>query len=571
MSDITTEATDLSTTVPREDPTPFGWLNTADHKRIGRLFIGTSLMFLGLGLILDLLVRLDLTDDSDFVALDADTFGQLFVFGRESLVFLFLIPVFLGLAIYLVPLQVGASNLAFPRAGAAAFWGWLVSAGVFVGAYAGNGGPYGGWDDGVDLYMLALGGMVVSLLIGYIAVATTVLTERSPGMFLDRAAPFAWSTLVTASMLVVSLPVLLGQLVILYVDHRYGHVFLGGNFGIWGRIDWVVKTPTMFIYLVPVLGVAAEVVIATARRRVLEPLAMYFTIGLVGLFGFGAWMNFSITNEGSDLGDGFEGVVLVALYGGAALGATALVALLGFALFQSRKSLKLGGLNTSVLGVLGAGKFVVAAALYGLLGAGVDWLEIAGRGNDGNPYLRDTTWATGQQSILIYGAGLLGLVAALHWWAPKIWGRTLNDLLGKLTLLLIAVGATLATLGPALSGLLYDQPDLAYLDPAQTSLYAEAVDGGGAEAMAWLGTAGLLVVIAGALLFMLNLVVSLVLRNGTKADSDPWDGAAPEWMLDSPPRPGVLDALPDLDSGTPLLDMAEAGGDEQDAAEEVKV
>jgi len=137
--------------------------------------------------------------------------------------------------------------------------------------------------------------------------------------------------------------------------------------------------------------------------------------------------------------------------------------------------------------------------------------------------------------------------------------------------LLIAVGATLASLGPALSGLLYDQPDLAYLDPAQTSLYAEAVDGGGAEAMAWLGTAGLLVVIAGALLFMLNLVVSLVLRNGTKADSDPWDGAAPEWMLDSPPRPGILDALPDLDSGTPLLDMAEAGGDEQDAAEEVKV
>jgi heme/copper-type cytochrome/quinol oxidase subunit 1 len=360
-------------------------------------------------------------------------------------------------------------------------------------------------------------------------------------------------------------------LVILYVDHRYGHVFLGGNFGIWGRIDWVVKTPTMFIYLVPVLGVAAEVVIATARRRVFEPLAMYFTIGLVGLFGFGAWMNFSITNEGSDLGDGFEGVVLVALYAGAALGATALIALLGFALFQSRKSLKLGALNTPVLSVLGAGKFVVVAAVYGLVGAGVDWLEIAGRGNDGNPYLRDTTWTAGQQSILIYGAALLGLVAALHWWAPKIWGRTLNDSLGKLTFLLIAVGATLASLGPALSGLLYDQPDLVYGDPAQTSLYAETVDGGGAEAMAWLGTAGILVVIAGALLLKLNLVVSLVLRKGKQADSDPWDGAAPEWMLESPPTPGALDALPDLDSGTPLLDMADAAADEQDAVEEVKV
>ena len=141
------ENTDASTSpgVPAEDPTPFGWLTTADHKRTGRLFIVSALLFLVLGVVLDLLVRLDLTSASKFVSLDVDSFAQGFAFSREALVLLFLIPVFLGVAIYMVPLQIGASNLAFPRAATASFWIWKISAVVLIGAYLGNGGPYGGW------------------------------------------------------------------------------------------------------------------------------------------------------------------------------------------------------------------------------------------------------------------------------------------------------------------------------------------------------------------------------------------------------------------------------------------
>ena len=562
MSENTTAST--SPGVPVEDPTPFGWLTTADHKRTGRLFIICSLLFLVLGAVFDLLVRLDLTSATDFVSLGADSFAQGFAFSREALTLLFLIPVFLGLSMYMVPLQIGASNLAFPRAATASFWTWQISAIVLIGAYLGNGGPYGGWANGVDLHLLALSGLVVALLLGAISVATTIMTMRSPGLYMDETPPFTWSSLVSASMLIVSLPVLLGQIAILYIDHRYGRVFLLGNYGIWERIDWIHRTPQLFIYVVPVLGVAAEVVLAAARRRVFEPLAMYFTIGLVGLFGFGAWTNFAITGEGADIIDGFEGVVLVALYGGALLGTVGLLGLLGLAVIQNRKLPKL---STSLVAVFGAGTLVLVGAFVGLLGAAGDWLEIAGRGNDGNPQLRMTTWVTGQQSVLIYGAGLLGLLAALHWWAPKIWGRQLNELLGLLNLLVIGAGALLAFIGPTLSGLLTEQPDFVYADPSATAIYSGWVDDSGAAGLSSIGAAGVAILIAGVALLLLNLFVSVGLKKGAQATDDPWGAQSPEWMLPSPPPMGEPEELPMLTSGTPLLDSAEAEAE----AEEVPV
>ena len=552
MSENTTAST--SPGVPVEDPTPFGWLTTADHKRTGRLFIVCSLVFLVLGAVLDLLVRLDLTSSTDFVTLGSDSFAQGFAFSREALTLLFIIPAFLGVSMYMVPLQIGAANLAFPRAATASFWAWKVSAIVLMGAYLGNGGPYGGWANGVDLHLLALSGLVISLLLGSISVATTIMTMRSPGLYMDETPPFTWSSLVSTSMLVVSLPVLLGQIAILYIDHRYGRVFLLGNYGVWERIDWIHRTPQLFIYVVPVLGVAAEIVLATARRRVFEPLAMYFTIGLVGLFGFGAWTNFAITGEGADIIDGFEGVVYVGLYGGALLGTLGLLGLLGLALIQNRKLPKI---STSLLAALGAGKLVLVGAFIGLIGAAVDWLEIADRGNDGNPQLRMTTWVTGQQSVLIYGAGLLGLLAAIHWWAPKIWGRQLNELVGMLNFLVIGTGTLLAFAGPALSGLLTEQPDFVYADPEATALYADWIDDSGAEGLSAIGAVGVAILIAGTCLLLLNLFVSVGLKKGPQADDDPWGAQSPEWMLPSPPPMGEIDELPMLTSGTPLLDSTE--------------
>ncbi len=570
-----------------EDKGPAGWLHTSDHKRIGRMFITMSLLFAGFALVLDFLVRLDLISDNDSPVLGFDSFAQIFVLTREALVLLVLIPLFLGLAIYLVPLQIGAANVAFPRAAAASFWGWLVSAGVLLGAYVGNGGPYGGWQNGVDLHLLALAGLVLSLLAGAVTVGTTVLTMRSPGLFLDDTPPFSWSALVTASMLTVTLPVLLGQITILYLDHRYGEVFLDGNAGIWQRVDWVYQTPQLFIYVVPVLGVVAEIMLAVARRRVFEPLALYFTIGLVGLFGFGAWANFGITTEGADIVDGAEGIVLVALYAGAAVGVATLLGLLGFTVMQSRSQArklarqqadaqtpdtssapanKPSKASTAVLAALAAGQLLLLALVIGLLGAVADWLNIAGRGVDGNAPLRFTTFVTGQMSLLAYGAGLLAALAALYWWAPKIWGTKLLEPVGCLSVIAVGFGAFAAWLGPVLSGAFAEQPEFVYHDPTLTTNYQSLVDSTTASGFTALGLVGVILIFAGFALTVLNLLRSLMLRSkqagtdqaspdqaGTGLGSDPWGALSPEWLLDSPPLPGHPETLPVLTTGMPLL------------------
>ncbi len=559
MTDATTSAAHPrgSAVAPSaEDPTAFGLLNTTDHKRIGRLFIGASLIFALAGTIADVLVRFDLASDNGHTVLNAETFTQVFMFTRDSLVFGMLLPFFLGVAIYIVPLQVGAPNIAFGRAAALSFWGWLVSFGVLVGAYIGNGGPAGGWEAGVRLHLLALAGLVLSLIVGAICVAVTTLTMRAPGMYMDRTPPFAWSALVTASMLVVSLGVVLGQIVLLYIDHRYGRHFLGGNYGIWPRIDWMYRTPQLFIYVVPVLGVAAEIMLAAARRWVFEPLALYFTLGLVGLFGFGAWANFGIapdgvSPEGIDIVDGLEGIVLVALYGGASAGVVGLLGLLGFTLWQGRKWPRP---TTALLAAVGAAKLVAVAAFVGLIGAGVDWLEIAGRGVDGNAPLRFTTWVTGQQSLLIYGAGLLGVLAALHWWAPKIWGCRLSEVVGWASFAAISTGTFLAWLGPTLSGVFTEQPQFVYFQPELTSIYASQVDASGAEGLSALGGIGVLIVVVGVLFVALNLLVSIGRGKDAQISADPWGGLTPEWLTDSPPPLGPSEVLPELSSGTPLLD-----------------
>ena len=248
-------------------------------------------------------------------------------------------------------------------------------------------------------------------------------------------------------------------------------------------------------------------------------------------------------------------MVLVALYGGALLGTLGLLGLLGLAVIQNRKLPKI---STSLLAAFAAGTLILVGALVGFIGAAVDWLEIAGRGNDGNLQLRMTTWVTGQQSVLIYGAGLLGLLAAIHWWAPKIWGRQLNELLGLLNFLAIGAGALLAFVGPTLSGLLTEQPDFVYADPNATAVYSGWIDDSGAEGLSAIGAAGVVLLIAGAGLLLLNLLISVGLKKGLQADDDPWGALSPEWMLPSPPPIGEADDLPMLTSGTPLLDSTES-------------
>jgi heme/copper-type cytochrome/quinol oxidase subunit 1 len=527
----------------------------------------TALLVLGAGLALELLVRIDLTDADDFVVLDADTFGQVFVMSKDLLIFGGVVPLFIGLALYVVPLQIGAPNLAFPRAGLLSFWGWFASGGLLITSYSINGGPYGGEPDGVDLYMLALAGVFMSLLLASVSLAATVLTMRAPRLFLDVSPPFAWSALISAAMLMVTLPVALAQLALLYVDHRYGRLYMGGNFGVFEQLEWLYRTPQLYVYAVPALGAVAELVPVWSKARQVQSPIVAYAIGAFGLAGFGAASQ--LTNEPLYFED-YQGLLNVVLN---VLALLAVLGLLGVWAVTLARSPGLPRLDAAFLSGLAAGFMFLVATVQAVLGVVMDWSEVADREVD----LLLTTWTSASQALML-GAVLLAGFAALAFWAPKIWGRRLNEPISLLALLVAFAGALLAGVGPAVAGAFQDQPYLVFDDPNLTSTYVQVVEEvGDADAFSAIGAVGIGLLLAAVALLLLNMVISLLFRVSAVADADPWGAQTAEWALPSPPAMGPLDELPDLVDGAPLLtapgtpDEEAAGELEAAPAEEVPV
>src|SRR3954469_9831430 len=227
----------VTTSVERPHSSVAAWLTTTDHKRIGRVLVGTGLTaLLGIAVVGTLLgfERID----ADTISLDANSIGQLFSIYRVGLAFFVLVPVMLGLAVAIVPLQLGARSLAFPRLAAAGFWAWLFGMVLVVISIASNGGPGGGASKFVALFISSFGLMLIGLTLIAISLATTVLTTRAPGMNMRRVPLFSWSVLVAALGLILVLPVAVGTVIYVYVSYRYNRAAFGGNVGVLGWIGF---------------------------------------------------------------------------------------------------------------------------------------------------------------------------------------------------------------------------------------------------------------------------------------------------------------------------------------------
>lgn len=549
-----TEATATTAVRPTEDPSLLGLLTTNDHRRVGRMFMVSAVAFLAASAVLSALVGLDTTDSDGFVVLDGSSWAQAFALTRDAGIFLVLLPFFIGLAMFVVPAQIGSDRLAFPRAALASFWTWKFSALVLIGAYLVNGGPYGGTrfdSEGVDLHLIALGTTTVALLLGVVVVVTTIFSMRAPGLTLDQAPPFTWATFVTGIGLLLTLPVLVAMLSFLYIDHRYSTRFdvdfLGGNAGVWDHLEWVYRAPTLYLFLVPVLGVVAEILPVGARRRVLLPAISTAAIGAVAMFGLGAWTQLNGV-EGDTIADGWQGIVYVGMFSGAKL---AFLVVIGLHLATLGMTRKLPPTSAPFLGALTAAILLAIGSVHGALGTAFDWLESVGwdwrddLGLDPVAALRLTTW-NDAQFLLTVGAGAVGIAAALNWWAPLAFGRHLHPVLSRLTVAALFIGAFIGGLGPALAGLLTGQPG----GPATFSNYADIADP--STALNTIGAIGVIIFAAGAALLLVDVAVSLLLGRGAEADDDPWGGFTAEWDAASD------DVRPALTSGTPLLDARDA-------------
>ncbi|WP_334144222.1 cbb3-type cytochrome c oxidase subunit I [Rhabdothermincola sp.] len=498
-------------------------LGTGDHKTLGRFYIGFALLFGIVAWVLQGLVTLDAAGTD---VLGADTTSQIFTLGRLSLVLLFAIPLLVGVATVVVPLQVGASTIAFPRAAAAAFWTWLLGSVLLLIAYSVNGGVGGGRPKGVDLAYLAIGVTTAALLLASICVMTTIVALRAPGMYLDRVPMFSWGMFVAGAIWLVSLPVFLANVLLIYVDHHFGRPT---DFGValnqWPQLSWLFEQPQVFAFAIPVLGALGDIVATSAGVRQRNRGFMLTAVGAFGVLSFGAFAQ-PYFNE-----DVWEQVLFVVV--GVVLLIPLLLLVAGWAttMMQGRPRIttaSVGGLLAALVLILAA----LGSALYVIR-------PLRLQPNDRLDLPLANAFQTGLLALVV-GAVSVGAIAALHFWSPKVTGRLANDGLGKILVLVGFAGSVLAGLPLCVLGFANRWDRLA---DAADALYLVSAAGAALLAVA--------VLLAG-----LNVLAA---SRGPRAEDDPWGGQTLEWATPSPPPTGNFGELPRVESAEPLLDVKEAG------------
>lgn len=523
-----------------------GLATSADHKVIGWAFVAASSVALLGAVVLGALLGIERVD-GDGTVLDAGALPQLFVAHRVLLVYGVAVPLLLGLAIAVVPLQLGARSLAFPRLAGAGLWSWAGGLILVMVSLANNGGPGGGDADMVDLFLGAHALMAIGLAAAATALAATVLTGRAPGMTMRRVPFFAWSALVAALGLVLVLPVLMGTLLYLFVDHRYaGRTLFGGNVGIGAWAGFALTQPVTFLFVLPAVGVLAEVVPVTFRRRMPMRGVVYVGLGLVGVAAFAgvaqqAGHDVPWSGSGLDLdgfGDKVRDLVVYALFN--------LLPLLGVLVVLA------AGAFAGKPGPASAGRPRISAAFVGSF-LGVGMILTGMLGGALSPIvdlgLQGTVFEEGALVYVVYGAVLVALGATCYW-APLWWGRVIADraALGLIALGLVAT--VLASLPYYIAGFA-DQPAMSgeYDYGGPSALWNVAVAGG----HALMG----LVVVAFA-----GLVAKVGRGDGDAVGDDPWEAHTLEWAGPLPVPAGNFVDVPTVMSPEPMLDSRAAPTEE---------
>jgi heme/copper-type cytochrome/quinol oxidase subunit 1 len=529
MTTIDTHATGVTASPAARSASVGDWLTTTDHKRIGRLFISVSLFALLGAVVVAALLGIERID-AEGAMLDIDALQQLFSLYRIALTFVVLIPLLLGIAIAVVPLQLGARSMTFPRLAAAGFWTWLFGSVLVVISIAANGGPGGGNSKFVGLFLVSHIVLLLGLLAAAGSLATTVLTTRAPGMNMRRVPMFSWSALIGALGLLVLLPAVIGALVFNYIDYRYSRVGFGGNKAIDGWIGFGFSQPATFLYAVPVFGFAAEL-IAVATGRKLAMRGVIFTgialVGLTATLGGVLQQPAAIARNVShlSLGNWLSEVVPYALFNLLPVLGGFIVIALGALAMRSGRPRITAPLVFALLGALMVFVGIIANAIYYV----------------GDAQLAGTVFEEGVWLYIVYGA-VLSALGAITYWGPKLWGRVIPD---KQALPLAALGfiATVLSSLPLLIAGFAKQPggvtEFDYSGPQNL----------------WNGLAA-----AGHVLMFVTVLAfaGLAVRSFTKgghAGDDPWDGQTLEWATSSPAPIANFADVHTVASAEPLLDL----------------
>ena len=498
--------------------TLWDWLTTVDHKKIGILYLLGGGFFFIVGGIEAMIIRLQLlTPNNDLVS--AGIFNQIITMHGTTMIFLAAMPILIGFMNVVMPLQIGARDVAFPFLNSLGFWMFMFG-GIFLNlSWFFGQVPDAGWTSyaslalaseghGVDFYAIGLQIAGGGTLIGGINFLVTIINMRAPGMTYMRMPLFTWTTFVASAMILFAFPPLTVGLFLLTFERMFGGNFfdhtMGGNTIIWEHIFWIFGHPEVYILILPAFGIFSEIFSIFSRKRLFGYSAMVFATVLIGFLGFMVWAHHMFT---VGLGPTANAIFSVATM---AIAIPTGVKIFNWLLTMWGGSIKI---TTPMLWALG---FIPTFVMGGVTGVMLGTAPL-------DYQLHDTYFVVAHFHYVIVGGTVFGIFAGTHLYWPKMFGTMLNEMLGKITFVFFFIGFHLTFLIQHWLGF--------WGMPRRVFTY---MDGQGWNLSNYISTVGALFMAIGVIILVYNIIITSV--KNVRVGNDPWgDGRTLEWAIASPP------------------------------------
>jgi len=495
----------------------WAWLASVDHKKIGIMYIYAALFFMAFGGFEALAIRVQLWSPDNHV-LTAQAFNEFFTMHGVTMIFLVAMPILIGYVNAIVPLQIGARDVAFPRMNALSLWLFVLGGLFLYTSFMMGGAPDAGWFNyaplsgaaysgpGIDFYDIGLQITGIGTLMTAVNFLVTILNMRAPGMRLLRMPMFTWSALITMLLILFAFPPITVDLIMQMLGRlfhaRFFDVALGGNVLLWQNLFWIFGHPEVYIVILPAFGIVSEVIPTFARKPLFGYESMAMALSVIAFLSFMVWTHHMFA-------DGL-GPIVNSIF---AITSMLIAVPTGIKIFNWLATLWGGQIRFTT-----ASMYALAFIPLFVIG-GVSGVMLAMAPAD--LQLNDSYFVVAHFHYVLFGGTLMGALAGLYYWFPRIWGRILDDRLGKWNFWLVFIGFNVTFFPMHFLG----------LDgmPRRISTYAA---GYGWTFLNQLSTIGAFILLAGMLILLWNFIITFARK--PDAVADPWDGRSLEWSLPSP-------------------------------------
>ncbi|KGX84058.1 cytochrome c oxidase subunit I [Pontibacillus marinus] len=496
--------------------TLWDYLTTVDHKKIAILYLVSGGIFFLAGGLEALLIRIQLmVPDNNFVS--SGMYNQLITMHGTTMIFLAAMPFIFALMNIAVPLQIGARDVAFPFLNSLGFWLFFFG-GVLLNLSWFTGAPDAGWTayaplsttspgHGMDFYVLGLQISGAGTLIGGINFLVTIINMRAPGMTYMRMPLFTWTALVTSVLILFAFPALTVGLFLMMFDRLFGAGFfdptMGGNHVIWEHLFWIFGHPEVYILVLPIFGLFSDIISTFSKKRLFGYSAMVFATVLIGFLGFMVWAHHMFTTGLGPIANSIFAIATMAI-----------AVPTGIKIFNWLFTMW-GGVIRMTAAMLWTVAFIPSFTLGGFTG-----VMLAAAAADFQYH--DTYFVVAHFHYVIVGGVVFGVFAGLHYWWPKMFGKILDEKLGKLAFWPFFIGFHLTFFIQHFLGLM-----------GMPRRYWVFHSGDGLDLGNLISTIGAFFMTLGTLIFLYNVIITSI--KGEKASADPWDARTLEWSIPSPP------------------------------------